>query len=200
MSSVLRRNEKSDFEKIKIAKASTNKVACNLYYDSFGIEKIKIQNFDYNAKVGIDSYIDFEDVIRIANDCKIGKLFKDIKKCDDEKKKYSLGYKGSQSSAAYDGKPESRQITFAMSGEDRIFINMTRCEGIIDPENKTIKPNPNRDQSKDLKIGVPVSVEKFRSMFLYADAWIKAFLGREVPLLYDEAAEKRNEEKNATNN
>jgi len=182
----------NDFEKIKITKASTNKVACNLYYDSFGIEKIKIQNFDYASKQSIDSYIDFEDVIRIAADCMSGKIIKDIEKAQAENKQYSLGYKGSKSSSIYDGKPESRQITFGLSG-GKVYINMTRCEGVVDPENGTIKPNATRDKSKDLKLSVGVDVDKFRAMFLYADAWIKAYLSREVPLLYDEVDQKRKE-------
>ena len=187
----------NEFEKIKITKASTNKVACNLYYDSFGIEKIKIQNFDYASKQSIDSYIDFEDVVRIAADCMSGKIIKDMEKAQAENKQYSLGYKGSKSSAVYDGKPESRQITFGLSGE-KIFINMTRCEGVVDPENGTIKPNPSRDKNKDLKISVGVTIDKFRSMFLYADAWIKAYLSREVPALYDEADAKRKESAKST--
>lgn len=192
MASTMRANVTDEFEKIKITKASTNKVACNLYYDSFGIEKVRIQNFNYDQKVGIDSYIDFEDVIRIAADCMSGKIIKDIEKAGAENKQYSLGYKGSKSSPNYDGKPESRQITFGLSG-DKIFINMTRCEGVVDPENKTIKPNPSRDKSKDLKLSVGVTIDKFRSMFLTANAWINAYLSREVPALYDEANAKRKE-------
>ena len=75
---------------------------------------------------------------------------------------------------------------------------MTRCEGVVDPENGTIKPNPSRDKNKDLKISVGVTIDKFRSMFLYADAWIKAYLSREVPALYDEADAKRKESAKST--
>lgn len=195
--SILRRNVENEFEKIKIASVSTNKAACNLYYDSFGIEKVRIQNFSYDQKVGIDSYIDFEDVLRIATDCMTGKIFKDIEKAAAENKQYSLGYKGSKSSPNYDGKPESRQITFGLSN-GKIFINMIRCEGIRDPEKGTIKPAPDRDKSKDLKISVSAEIDKFRAMFLYADAWVKAILAREVPLLYDEADAKRKENNKST--
>lgn len=186
----------NDFEQIKITNASTNKAACNLYYDSFNIEKVKIQNFQYDTKQSIESYIDFEDVIRIAADCISGKIFKDMQTAQDAKQQYSLGYKGSKESPNYDGKPESRQITFGLSG-DKVYINMTRCEGVRDPENGTIKPAPSRDKSKDVKITVGMSIEKFKSTFLYADAWIKAYLAREVPRMVDEAEAKR--AKNSTN-
>jgi hypothetical protein len=196
--SLLRRNCESDFEKIKITKSSTNRAACNLYYDSFAIEKVKIQTFDYDSKLSVDAYLDFEEVIRIAKDCMSGKILKDINQAATENKQYNLGYKGSKSSPNYDGKPESRQITFGLS-KDKIYVNMVRCEGIRDPENGTIKPKLDRDKTKDVKISVGMSIDKFRSMFMYAEAWINAFLIREVPLLYDEAAAKR-KEANSTQN
>jgi hypothetical protein len=194
----MKRTVTNDFEKIKIASASTNKAACNLYYDSFEIEKVRIQNFNYDQKVGIDSYIDFEDVLRIAADCMTGKIFKDIEKAAAENKQYSLGYKGSKSSPNYDGKPESRQITFGKSN-DTIFINMIRCEGVRDPEKGTIKPNPNRDKAKDLKLSVGMTVEKFRSIFFMADAYIRGYMSREVPRLVMEAEEKAAAAKKNTN-
>ena len=80
----------NEFEKMKLTKASTNKVACNIYLDSFGIEKVRIQNFEYDSKKCIDCYLDFEELALIANDCMTGKLIKEL----DAGQKI-LGMKGS---------------------------------------------------------------------------------------------------------
>jgi hypothetical protein len=55
-------DQKNDFEKMKLTKASTDKVACNIYMDSFGIGKVKIQIFEYATKKSIESYLNFEEL------------------------------------------------------------------------------------------------------------------------------------------
>lgn len=178
-------NRTDSFEKIKITKASTNKVVCNVYYDSFAIEKVRFQNANYTDKSSIDCYLDFEEVAFLANDAATGRL---IKKLDaGEKIQYMTG---SKSSKNYDGSPESRILSFAKSG-DKIFINMSRGRGKLGDKGQ-IMP----DGTPDLKIGVPMSVDKFRSMLIYADKWITAYLAKYANRLIREAEEERNAKNN----
>ena len=173
-------NRTNEFEKAKITKASTNKVVCNLYLDSFGIEKVRIQNANYGEKTSIDCYLDFEEVAVLATDAASGRL---IKKLDEGPVNVSMG--GSKSSKNYDGKPESRILSLAKSG-DKIFINMSRGKGKL-TETGAIAP----DGAPDLKIGVPVTIDKFRSMLIFAHDCVNAYLAHSVNALVKECAEKR---------
>ena len=71
-------NRKDSFEKNKITKASTNKVVCNVYLDSFGIEKVRFQNANYSEKTSIDCYLDFEEIALLDADVKSGRLIKQL--------------------------------------------------------------------------------------------------------------------------
>lgn len=150
-------DRKNQFEKGKITKGSTNKVVTNVYYDAFPIEKVRIQNANYIDKTSIDYYLDFEDVSLLAADAASGRLIKEI---EAGTKKPYMG--GSKSSKNYNGAPESRILSFAKSN-DTIFINISRGKGKL-TETGAIAP----DGKPDLKIGVPVSIDKFRSMFIFA--------------------------------
>ena len=158
-------NRKDKFEKIKITKASTNKVCCNVYFDSFGIEKVRIQNSNYEQKTSIDCYLDFEEIALIAADVTTGRLIKEL---DAGQKTISMG--GSKSSKNYNGAPESRIISLGKSG-DKVFINMSRGKGKT-TSTGAIAP----DGTPDLKISVGMDVNKFRSMFIYTNNWINAYL------------------------
>ena len=170
----------NEFEKMKLTKASTNKVACNIYLDSFGIEKVRIQNFEYDSKKCIDCYLDFEELALIANDCMTGKLIKEL----DAGQKI-LGMKGSAKSNNYNGAPESRVLSIGKSG-DKIFVNMTRGKGKLGDKGQ-IMP----DGQPDLKIGVPMPIDKFRSMMIYSYDCVKAYLAHSVNLTYKEVNEAR---------
>ena len=174
------RTDENEFEKMKLTKASTNKVACNVYLDSFGINKVKIQNFEYDSKKSIECYLDFEELALIANDCMTGKLMKEL---DNGQK--VLGMKGSASSKNYDGAPESRVLSIGKSG-DKIFINMTRGKGKLGDKGQ-IMP----DGQPDLKIGVPVTIDKFRSMMIYSYDCVKAYLAHSINQTYKEVNEAR---------
>lgn len=175
-------NRKDSFEKNKITKASTNKVVCNVYFDSFGIEKVRFQNANYNDKTSIDCYLDFEEVALLASDAQSGRI---IKQLDAGQKTISMG--GSKSSKNYDGKPESRVLSLGKSG-DKIFINMSRGKGKLS-ETGAIMP----DGAPDLKISVGMEVDKFRSMMIYTHDCVNAYLAHLINKLYKEAAAERDE-------
>lgn len=179
-------NRTDTYEKYKITKASTNKVVCNVYLDSFGIEKVRFQNASYEDKTSIECYLDFEEVALLAADAQTGRL---IKQLDEKPKTISIG--GTKSSKNYDGAPESRIMSLGKSGE-KIFINMTRGKGKIGDKGQ-IMP----DGSPDLKISVGMDVDKFRSMFVYTNNCVNAYLAHFITRLYKECAADREKFNNA---
>lgn len=170
----------NDFEKMKLTKASTNKAACNMYLDSFGIGKVRIQNFDYDSKNSIECYLDFEELALLATDCMTGKLMKEL---DGGQK--ILGMKGSAKSKNYNGAPESRILSIGKSN-DKIFVNMTRGKGKLGDKGQ-IMP----DGQPDLKLSVGMPVDKFRSMMIYSYDCVKAYLVNNINKTYKEVEEAR---------
>lgn len=196
------KEEDNQFEQSKITHVSTKTSALNLYLDSFGIEKVRLQGalYDKNLpadKRSITAYIEFEELTVLAEDVSSGRLFKKIQ--ESGASGYRLGYKGSKNSKAYGGKPESRYISFGMSG-DKVFVNLIRCQG-VETQTGGIAPDDKRDKSTDLKISVGMSVDKFRSMILYTHDCVNAFLVGYINANYmkarktafDEADKKKNE-------
>ena len=173
-------NRTDKFEKLKITKASTNKACCNVYYDSFGIEKVRIQNANYNDKTSIDCYLDFEEIALLAADASSGRIIKEL---EAGQKTISMG--GSKSSKNYDGKPESRILSLGKAG-DKIFINMTRGKGKL-TDTEAIAP----DGAPDLKISVGMAIEKFRSLVIYTNNWINAYLAHFTNALVKESEANR---------
>lgn len=162
-------NRNDNFEKSKITKASTNKVVTNVYYDSFGIEKVRFQNANYQDKTSIDCYLDFEEVALLATDAASGRLIKEL---EAGQKTISMG--GTKKSKNYNGAPESRIFSLGKSG-DKIFINMSRGKGKI-TETGAIAP----DGSPDLKIGVSMPIDKFRSLMIFTHDAVNAYLAHMV--------------------
>lgn len=179
-------NRTDKFEKNKITKASTNKVVTNVYLDSFGIEKVRFQNANYADKTSIDCYLDFEEVALLATDAASGRLIKEL---EAGQKTVSMG--GSKSSKNYGGAPESRIFSLGKSG-DKIFINMSRGKGKI-TDTGAIAP----DGAPDLKIGVSMTVDKFRSLMIYTHDCVNAYLAHMVNALVKQSEEDR---KNYTEN
>lgn len=178
-------NRNDEFEKIKITKASTNKACTNVYYDSFGIEKVRFSNASYSDKTSIDCYLDFEDIALLATDAASGRIFKEL---ESGTKTITMG--GSKSSKRFDGKPESRVMSLGKSG-DKIFINMTAGKGKIG-DTGLIVP----DGQPDKKISVAMPIDKFRSMMIYTNNWVNGYLAHMTTRMVREAEEAR---KNATN-
>lgn len=173
-------NRKNNFEKSKITKASTNKVVTNVYYDSFGIEKVRFQNANYTDKTSIDYYLDFEEVALLAADAASGRLIKEL---DAGQKTISMG--GTKSSKNYNGAPESRIFALGKSG-DKIFINISRGKGKI-TETGAIAP----DGSPDLKIGVSMTIDKFRSLMIFTHDAVNAYLAHMVNAIVRQCEEDR---------
>lgn len=173
-------NRTDNFEKSKITKVSTNKVACNVYYDAFGIEKVRFQNFNYADKSSIDCYLSFEEVSLLATDAASGRLIKEL---EAGQKTVSMG--GTKNSKNYGGQPESRILTFGKSG-DKIFINMSRGKGKI-TETGAIAP----DGAPDLKIGVPMSIDDFRAKLIFTDKAVCAYLAHMVNAIVRQCEEDR---------
>lgn len=174
------------FEKLKITKASTNKVVCNVYYDAFNLQKVRIQNADYSKKESIDCYLSFEELALLAADAASGRLFK---KLEANKDAYVF-MKGSKKSKNYNGEPESRILRLGMStktnGDKTIFVNMSRGKGKL-TDTGAITPNGD----PDLKIGVPMPIDKFRSLLLITDKWVTAYIAGNVNQLVGEAQKER---------
>ncbi len=166
-----------NFEKYKITKASTNKVVTNVYMDSFGIEKVRFQNVNYKDKNSIDCYLEFEEVALLATDAASGRLFKELE--TSGKKVITMGGSKHSKIPSYNGAPESRILSLGRMAKDNgdvtIFINMTRGKGKIG-ETGLIIP----DGDPDLKISVPVSIEKFRSMMIFIHDSVNAYLAHMV--------------------
>ena len=177
-------NRNDNFEKSKITKASTNKVVCNVYYDAFGIEKVRFQNANYADKTSIDCYLDFEEVALLAADAASGRLIKEL---EAGQKTISMG--GSKSSKFFDGKPESRIFSLGKSG-DKIFINLSRGKGKL-TETGAIAP----DGAPSTKIGVSMSIDKFCSMIIYTNQCVCGYLPHMVNAIVRQCEEDR---KNAT--
>jgi len=182
-------NRSDNFEKSKITKASTNKVVTNVYYDSFGIEKVRFQNANYQDKNSIDCYLDFEEVALLATDAASGRLIKEL---ESGQKTISMG--GSKSSKNYNGAPESRIFSLGKSG-DKIFINMSRGKGKL-TDTGAIAP----DGAPDLKIGVSMTVDKFRSMMIFTHDAVNAYLAHMVNAIVKQCEEDRKQYANNQNN
>ena len=173
-------NRTDSFEKAKITKASTNKVVTNVYFDAFGIEKVRFQNANYKEKTSIDCYLDFEEVALLATDAASGRLFKDL---ETGQKTITMG--GSKSSKTYNGAPESRIMSLGRSG-DKIFINMTSGKGKLG-DTGLIVP----DGQPDKKISVGMPIDKFRSMMIYTYDSVRGYLPHLVNKIVRECEEDR---------
>lgn len=175
--------EQNDFEKAKIYKASTNKVVCNVYLDSFGIEKVRIQNFTYEDKSTISCYLDFPQISALANDINTGSIFKRLQGGES----ITLHMGGTTKSQKYNGAPEFRTLSISMSG-DKIFLNMTAGKGILG-ETGLIKPT----KEIDTKIGVPMSIQSFKELVLYTHDCINAFLAHHIYAKYQQIEQAKRE-------
>lgn len=182
-------NRTDKYEKGKISKASTNKVITNVYFDAFGIEKVRFQNANYAEKTSIECYVDFEEVAILATDAANGKLMKEL---ESGAKTVTMG--GSKSSKRFNGAPESRIMTLGRSG-DKIFVNMTAGKGKLN-ETGLIIP----DGAPDKKISVCMPIDKFRSMIIYTYDCVRGYLPHMVNTLVRELEADRENYLNTTRN
>lgn len=174
------------FEKYKVTKVSTQKVVCNVYMDSFGIEKVRIQNFVYDSKESAEVYLDFSTVARLAIDAASGRL---IKKIEEAERQYDV-YIGGRAKGD-DGKPLSRRMFLKKSG-DKIFINITEGPGKLSDTGAILPAG-----EPTVKIGVPVTIEDFREMLFYTHDCVNAYLVSMVGKLVDQCEAERQAAKDA---
>ena len=70
---------KNEYDASKLTQVATNKTVMSAYVDAFPIEQVKLRFAEFaNASDVIDIYLSFEDALRITQDIKSGKLFKDM--------------------------------------------------------------------------------------------------------------------------
>lgn len=166
----------NEFEKFKIIKKSTNKAVLNVYLDSFGIEKVRFQLANYETKEKIDCYLEFSEVLLLAEQSVTGQLFKQMPR--------TIHMGGKNHSEEYNG-PLSRTMSLGMMG-DKLFVNMQQGEGKLS-ETGLIIPN---GQPK-VKLGVGMSVQDFQEVLVTCKAYIQAYLPQMVIKLVKESHEQR---------
>lgn len=166
-----------NFERFKIYKSSTNKVAMSAYLDSFGIDKVRIELANYEPYNSISYYLDFPVIFRLANDINSGKLNHDL-----AQGQVLLGMGGSKSSKVYNGKPEAKTLTIAKSG-DKVFLNVTSQEGKLINNGliSGVKGSPLT------RISIPLDNNTFKEFVFMCKVYIESYLSSKVPNLVNEA-------------
>ena len=170
---------KNEFDASKLTQVATNKTVMSAYVDAFPIEQVKFRFAEFeNAGDFIDIYLAFEDVLRITQDIKSGKLFKDMQSSEYP---IQISFGGSVKGDVV----ESRSITFGMQ-KDKIYVNAQKGPG---KTTSTGAIMPNGAPTK--KVSVGMSIDAFKGMFLYVEAGINAYLPYLVKDLVRVAEENR---------
>ena len=162
---------KGSSDRYKVAKLSTNKVVCNISFDSFPIEKVKFQNAQYEPHKMVEAYIDFDDFYIVAEGCRTKKFFENIAK---EPVQFMGGKK---KGSKYGDAPESHIIKFNL-GQDRksVFITISVGKGRLGKTGLIIP-----DGAPDESISVPVSnITEFVKAILYTEKMMDAYLVKMV--------------------
>lgn len=170
---------KSEYDQTKLTQAATNKTVVSAYADAFPIEQVKFRFAKFEqADNFIDIYLSFEDTLRVCQDIKSGKLFKDML---NSQYPIQISFGGS----VKEGVVESRSVTFGLK-DNKVYLNAqkgpgkTSTTGAIIPVGKPTNA-----------ISVGVNVDDFKGMFLYIEACIHAYLPSLVTHLVDIAEENR---------
>lgn len=170
---------KNEFDETKLTQVATNKSVMSVYVDSFPIEKVKLRFAEFEtAKDIIDVYISFEEALRIAQDIKSGRLFKQMQ---TSQRPVQVTFGGSMK----DGQVESRSLTFGMMGE-KIFINAQKGPGKTTDTGAIIPDGP-----PTKKVSVGMSADTFKEIFIYTEAGINAYLPELIKGLVAKAEENR---------
>lgn len=176
----------SDFDKTKLTQVANNKSVVAVYVDSFPIEMVKFRFAEFeNAQNSVSIYLSFEDTLRIAEDVKSGKIFKDIQGSSYPIQVTHGGTPAARANRA-DHKAEARLMTFGMQ-KDKIYVNAQSGPG-KELQTGFIQP----DGAPENKISVGMSIEDFRGMFIYTAAAINAYLPAIVRQLVTAAEQARN--------
>lgn len=168
------------FDKQRIIQKSTQKLAFNTYFDSFGIEKVRFNIANYETKEQFDIYLEFSEVLLLAERAISGSLFKELMQGP---KNVHLG--GKTSSPEYDGAPLSRIMSFSLTG-DYVFVTMTKGKGKLS-ETGAIMP----DGQPDKKASFRMTVKDLQEVLVTSKAYVNAYLAHLVNrLLVEVNAEK----------
>ena len=180
----MRRN--SEFDKTKLTQVATNKTVASAYVDAFPIEQVKFRFAEFkNAKEFIDVYLSFEDALRITQDIKSGKLFKDMQK---EPYPITLSHGGRNEGEGVVSRSISAgiQINEQDSTKTKVYLNAQKGPG---KETETGAVLPAGPPTK--KVSVGMSVDAFKGMFLYIEAGINAYMPYLIKDLVRVAEERR---------
>ena len=171
---------KNEYDASKLTQVATNKTVMSAYVDAFPIEQVKLRFAEFaDASNVIDIYLSFEDALRITQDIKSGKLFKDM-----QASQYPIQISFGGSSR--EGQVESRSMTFGMQG-DKVFVNAQKGPGKLSSTGAIL---PAGTPSK--KVSVGMSIDAFKGTFLYIEAGINAYLPYLIKDLIKVAEENRN--------
>ena len=170
---------KTEYDATKLTQVATKKSVMTVYVDAFKIEQVKIKFAEFeDAKNTIDIYLSFEDTLRIVQDIKSGKLFRDMQ---NSQYPIQIAYGGSLK----DGKLESRSLSFGMQN-DKIYANAQKGPGKATSTGAIIL-----DGQPTKKVSVGMTIDAFKGLFLYTEAGIHAYLPTFVGNLVDIANENR---------
>lgn len=170
---------KTEYDATKLTQVATKKSVMTVYVDAFKIEQVKIKFAEFeDAKNTIDIYLGFEETLRIVQDIKSGKIFRDMQNAQYP---IQISYGGSMK----DGALESRSLTFGMQN-DKIFVNAQKGKGKATNTGAIIL-----DGQPTKKVSVGMSIDAFKGLFLYTEAAINAYLPTLVGRLVAIAEENR---------
>lgn len=171
---------KTKYDMSKLTQVANNKSVVSVYVDAFPIEQVKFKFAEFeNASNSIDIYLSFEEVLRLTQDCKSGKLFKDA---TSNQYGLQIAFGGS----IKNGTPESRVLGLKMSG-DKVYLNAQKGKG---KQNSTGAILP--DGSPDVKVSVGMTIDTFKGMMLYTESAINAYLVPFINYMVKIAEENRN--------
>ena len=169
----------SDFDKTKLISISSKYSVVDFYVDSFPIEKVKLRLATYGQSSDfIDIYIEFSDFLVLAHDIRTGKFFQDLTN-NPQGKVITRG-----GSAKPGTQPESRILSASIS-QNGMFLNATLGPGRT---NDTGLIMPNGEPTK--KIGVPMSFDQCKKLFIYGEKAIEAYMPKIVVPMVDFAQQR----------
>lgn len=166
-------NRNNDFNKTKIVSVSNGKAVVDVYADSFGIEKVKIVVSEYEGnKSSVDSYIEFSDFLRMAEQVKTKDIFKRIQASGGKGVDLYRGGTPASRSKREDGKAVSKILSMNMSSSSgTIFLNASKGPGKESGKGAIIP-----DGAPDAKVSVSLSYDDCLAMFMYTEMAVKAYL------------------------
>ena len=184
-------NRNNEFNKTKIASVSTGKAVVDIYADCFSIEKVKLVISEYEGnKASIDTYIEFADFLRIAEQVRNKDIFVKIKKSAGKGVDLYRGGTSAARAKRTDGKAVAKALMMNMSDTGTIFLNATRGPG-----KETGKGAIIPEGTPENKVSVSMSYEDCYAMFNYTEFAIKSYLPRMFNAIFTEADRRMNEQR-----